>query len=384
MTDTPSPQSVVSDRALEQIAFNLCSLHDFPVDFVKANERFARSVITEYLRAAPAPSSLAGGDVTDDDAPTYMRLAQALSRHPEVMVVERSDPTLELTRDSLEHLLDDVFPLAALSPEAPAREWSTDDMRELVTDEQVRWLVSATDVAHGRARLKDILNALTPRHEAPASEDEARRKLINCIDQWDSEMEYDAEDRACLADDILHAFNGPPVVSPAAADELSSNPCQLEAPAEGAGEWNPTRGQVINAICNSSPFGPDYKHPDLLRMSDAILALRARSSAPEAREGEAFPEIEPLFWAWLKERDLCPDGDVVEWQDIIVALDEHEIEIMAAPSADKLREVLVDLTSWFTKPVQGQSGMVWVIPAGEIGADDALNAALDALKAEGC
>lgn len=42
------------------------------------------------------------------------------------------------------------------------------------------------------------------------SEGEARQKLISCIDQWDSEMEYDAEDRASLADDILHAFNGPP------------------------------------------------------------------------------------------------------------------------------------------------------------------------------
>ena len=42
--------------------------------------------------------------------------------------------------------------------------------------------------------------------------------------------------------------------------------------------WRPTRGQVINAICNASPFGPDYKHPDLLRMSDAILALRPQTA----------------------------------------------------------------------------------------------------------
>ncbi len=53
-----------------------------------------------------------------------------------------------------------------------------------------------------------------------------------------------------------------------------------QAPAEGAGDL--TRGQIINAICNASPFGPDYKHPDLLRMSDAILALRDRTSEPEA------------------------------------------------------------------------------------------------------
>lgn len=62
----------------------------------------------------------------------------------------------------------------------------------------------------------------------------------------------------------------------------ASPPAREEAPAEGAGEWTPTRGQVINAICNASPFGPDYKHPDLLRMSDAILAIRNRTSEPEA------------------------------------------------------------------------------------------------------
>lgn len=60
-------------------------------------------------------------------------------------------------------------------------------------------------------------------------EDDVRRRLITCIEQWDGEMEYDAEDRASLADDILHEFNGPPVVdlSPPSADAdklLSSNP----------------------------------------------------------------------------------------------------------------------------------------------------------------
>ena len=54
---TPSPQSVVSDRALEQIAFNLCSLHDFDPAFVQQNERFAKAAITEYLRAATAPAA---------------------------------------------------------------------------------------------------------------------------------------------------------------------------------------------------------------------------------------------------------------------------------------------------------------------------------------
>lgn len=58
------------------------------------------------------------------------------------------------------------------------------------------------------------------------------------------------------------------------------------------------------------------------------------------------------------------------------------------PAPDALREdpqawgMLADLVSWFTKPVQGQNGMVWVIPAGDQGADDAVNTALAALQQE--
>jgi len=53
-----------------------------------------------------------------------------------------------------------------------------------------------------------------------------------------------------------------------------------------------------------------------------------------------------------------------------------------APEAEKLRSVLADVVSWFTKPVQGERGLVWVIPAGERGADDAVSEALAALQAE--
>lgn len=49
-------------------------------------------------------------------------------------------------------------------------------------------------------------------------------------------------------------------------------------------------------------------------------------------------------------------------------------------TADKLREALADLVSWFTKPVQGERGMVWVIPSGDQGADDAVAQALATLS----
>lgn len=291
--------------------------------------------------------------------------------------------------------------------------------------------------------------ALTPRHEAPASaiDDLVDRFAVALKEKLRAaEAKYGHDDawlRDDWRDDLIrqlgeHVQKGDPRDVAAycafawhhgwSVGPFSVSGENDEAPAEGAGEAIERIQSAISDLqaeheVMKGPFDPEKWAVDV-KVSDLLLLLRARSSAPEAlgnllavihrdggqrtlvvgveqaaaeaekivanllssapeaREGEAFPEIEPLFWAWLKERDLCPDGDVVEWQDIIVALDEHEIEIMAAPSADKLRDVLIDLTSWFTKPVQGQNGMVWVIRAGERGADDALNAALAALKAE--
>lgn len=117
---------------------------DVPVKYLRA--------AVEALSAAPAPE---GGAVK---ALQRLRALRDQARNGTAV----SDPD-EYDADEIDAILSVIAPApAALSPEAPAREWSTDDMRELVTDEQVRWLVSATDVAQGRARLKDILNALTP------------------------------------------------------------------------------------------------------------------------------------------------------------------------------------------------------------------------------
>lgn len=205
MTVTPSPQSVVSDRALEQIAFNLCSLHDFPVDFVKANERFARSVITEYLRAAPAPSSLAGGEVD----PLVQRLAYGYAiMHTAICHMAgtsgasgrwyydkaneafgRVSPIHSITEESNPHVNGDYFSglsdfLAALSPEAPEREgWEEVLIDRLKT--LALLLRSEAGEKDGLARQDDLdaaeavnwavarISTLTPRHETPASEGDA-------------------------------------------------------------------------------------------------------------------------------------------------------------------------------------------------------------------
>lgn len=55
-------------------------------------------------------------------------------------------------------------------------------------------------------------------------------------------------------------------------------------------------------------------------------------------------------------------------------------KLRVAVEAEQLGTALADLVSWFTKPVQGERGLVWVIPAGQQGADDAVAQALAALQ----
>ncbi|MGR6533103.1 hypothetical protein [Brevundimonas sp. RM1] len=147
--------------------------------------------------------------------------------------------------------------------------------------------------------------------------------------------------------------------------------------------------------------------------TNEMAALRAQ---PQARE-EAQPVEKPApfdqggighamyqaFHAYRADYVLSTDGadyeptpferDLIE--DFFAGLMAEEAffgPIRALydthPATDALREdaaawtALADLVSWFTKPVQGQNGMVWVIPAGEQGADDAVASALAALQAE--
>lgn len=66
MTNHPAALVSVPPHALEAIAFNLCSLHDFDPAFVQQNERFAKAAITEYLRATPAPAAPQAAGVGED------------------------------------------------------------------------------------------------------------------------------------------------------------------------------------------------------------------------------------------------------------------------------------------------------------------------------
>jgi hypothetical protein len=67
------------------------------------------------------------------------------------------------------------------------------------------------------------LSAIPTQPESLSEEVDARRRLLQRIEQWDGETEYDAEDIASLADDILHEFNGAPVLSSSALGYVSAD-----------------------------------------------------------------------------------------------------------------------------------------------------------------
>ena len=311
------------------------------------------------VNQAPAPSSLAGGEVHD-----AISLEVRMAMQDEMMASDANGGRVLQRIERANRAADAI--LAALSPEAPAREgvaakpldWrkptetTGHETCELIApglggfyglqrdadhwvvwqadDEYAFWKAETREAAIAKAESDwqrvFAAKALTPRHEAPvfhanlmshedneawakldrreapASEDEARRKLIQCIEQWDGETEYDADDLASLADSILHAFNGPPVVSPAAPVQLSSNPCQLEAPAEA--------GEAARIITSHLPlsYAPDTVClPITMTAGDlrtVYAALRARSSAPAEGAGEGA--IKAACIAWHEARGQNP------------------------------------------------------------------------------
>jgi len=356
----------------------------------------------EKPRAIAALSSLAGGE-------ELRRIAAALQAYADGCVEARSwgGPTMypphpadeETSRQWSKQIL------AALSPEAPAREgvaelsdaldlWivdglkkaerrimeikpsgcdgmSSDDVesgrvsayqlgfqngvKSTLTDASFVIMNAATDSDKTRGAIKEACDllaertygnparspghnarlvleaALTPRHEAPADHHERNLTARN------TEL-------------IEQALSHPP----------------LEAPAEGAGEaWTSLIKDLRMAGCglfNLKNDRGDYGYFDTI--ADRIEALRARPSAPEAREGYAVDDrlhsaIEKLkahvvaIQAGKRNLSSVINGPnpilscVNELPAIIRQLDAAELEIEAAferhedhpaaPSADKLR-----------------------------------------------
>ena len=115
-----------------------------------------------------------------------------------------------------------------------------------------------------------------------------------------------------------------------------------EAPAEGAGEdaaW-----MWLNGHVECDPADRDYSADEMVDafMAGQSAALRARSSAPEAREGEA------PFGYWVDHK-AANSPVFIRYGSFVPASDHYTITKLythpAAPSADKLRLAVEALES---------------------------------------
>ena len=94
---------------------------------------------------------------------------------------------------------------------------------------------------------------------------------------------------------------------------------------------------------------------------------------------------------YLEAENLTDEENMIREAYITLDVTAHRLAAVSdahpsptpAADADRVRAALTDLVTWFDKPVQGERGMVWVIRAGDQGADDAVAEALAALKSEG-
>lgn len=131
---------------------------------------------------------------------------------------------------------------------------------------------------------KSVRAALLSKKKPTSEEVDARRRLINLIEQWDGESEYDAEDCASLADDILHAFNGSPVLSSSALGYVSAD-------AEAALKAGINR--VIYPAPSAHASFPLYASPVPAQDDDKLRLLADRVTA-EVKRGAAGSTVQAL------------------------------------------------------------------------------------------
>lgn len=245
--------------------------------------------------AAPAPSSLAGGEKYGDETAEEIVIRWASWINDVSADMEEPEWGGKTHNDVLNERDFLVRVLAALSPEAPAREVC--DLEGLLTtaltDElqdggaEVPYSIIAERVA---ARVADEASA--PSCALTAAAEEALSFLQNAP----------LESGICCCGDPISGHGYGSGHSP--VDDLAYHSSQVaeklqaaltprhEAPAEGAGEDGHTRAarQRLDLIAHGAAARTVY-HPSTWSDEVAafwadVSALRARSSAPEARSGE--------------------------------------------------------------------------------------------------
>ena len=130
--------------------------------------------------------------------------------------------------------------------------------------------------------------AAMPAPEKAPSFDDARRKLIHCIEQWDGETEYDAEDIAALADDILDVFASPPA--------------REEAPAEGVG---------VKKACAVFQEAIDDFEADV---ADVLSEGSERADLWDREITVNIDTLKTVMSAALRNRTSEPEAGAVAWR----------------------------------------------------------------------
>ncbi len=234
-----------------------------------------------------------------------------------VWVIERPDPAYWSKRDAVfrtggtlvdrthmvrtrnfagdpDSLYDHPRWIEALSA-APAPEggaWSLDDMRELVSDEQVRHLVSATDVAQGRARLRDILNALATREEAPAEAGDTDRIGTHSPSCWS----FGPRHYECALAEINRLR-----AQPQAREE--TQPVAWRARMKPDGEWMVLDAKYVpsrsaDSAVEVQPLYTTPPAPEAEKLRVAVEALTALAG----EEGDAGEKVYvPCAWVPFRE-----------------------------------------------------------------------------------
>lgn len=190
----------------------------------------------------------------------------------------------------------------------------------------------------------------------------------------DAKHEAPAEGWSCPAnhDDYARMGHG---ACPYCRASLEGIRAAFIAPAEGAGEIASAARALLDACYKADENSDLSDFVDGMLLTRLDKALRARSSAPEARGGEAV--------AWkFRNLDLRQVGVTMDRREADRKAEAGwEIEPLglivqpAAPSADKLRDHLEWIETVLTDPVPGYTARIAT-------AREYIDKALAALKAE--
>ncbi len=447
---TPSPQSVVVRRAdLEEVRDLL--MERIYGSNARSPAHNARLAVEAMLAAAPAPSSLAGGEVS----PLVQRLAygyaimhtparEGVEKALHLKLIDTLKPFAEVA-EKLKHC--HVVEICEPTHDNPSRniipmprEWferAADDLEVIAIQLHSDGVLSEGQTAKltglDRVEVRKQVDALTPRHEAPACEmcngrgevggptgqtPESFEYVTECCPDCGGTGKHEAPAEGAGEDDGMFLLMKRDLYYRPAAQGYTGIKDNAGRYTKAEAEEHADEAYGVTAILatEAPEFSPacfdDLARAHLTKKLDEarreIDALRARSSAPEAREGEAVGEIVlsnkfgsgvswlngklPPLGSKLYTHPAAPSADHAELTRLAeaagdealgnllavihgdgghralevgtkqAALEAEQIVagLFAAPSADKLRAVVEGFVSDLTGSLKNRSTMLTI------------------------